>query len=139
MKQFRARTEDGTIFLRRDGKDEPILKEWKSAKNLLTKVANAAAPYLGNKPANIIMAKIFTLVPNEREDWNVPRTEGVRAWLNLLPSPGAMLFSGIEGMNPPVGALTVINRRPIFSAVNLGPCAATWLVLDAELTPPLSE
>lgn len=136
VKQFRARSRDGTIFLRRDGKDELILGEWSSAKNLLTKVSNAAAPYLGNKPAKIIMAKIFTLVPNEREEWGKPQQEGVRAWLNLLPSPGAMLFSGIEGFNPAVGWLTVVNSRPIFSAVNLGDNAAVWLVVDVEMPKP---
>lgn len=133
VKQFRARSQDGTIFLRRDGKDESILGEWKSAKGLLTKVSNAAAPYLNGKPGKIVMAKVFTLVPNEREEWGKPQQEGVRAWLNLIPSPGAMLFSGIESANPPVGMLTVVNARPIFSAINLGDNAAVWLVVDVEL------
>jgi hypothetical protein len=130
--QFKARMQGDTLMLRQHQKDLPILEEWKSAKNLLTKVSNAAAPFLNGKPAVINMAQIFTLVPNEREDWQYIQPEGIRAYLPLLPSPGAMLFCGIEGCNPPVGQLTVIASPSLpFSILNLGPVAATWLVLDA--------
>lgn len=131
--QFKARLDGDTIMLRSVAKDLPILGEWKSAKNLLAKISNAAAPFLGGKPALINMAQIFTLVPNEREEWGYINADGVRAYLPLLPSPGAMLFSGIEGCNPPVGMLTAIVSKAPFSMINLGPCAATWLVVDAAV------
>lgn len=136
--QFKARLDGDTIMLRQDAKDLPILGEWKSAKNLIAKVSNAAAPFLGGKPAVINMAQIFTLVPNEREDWAYVQLEGVRAYLPLLPSPGAMLFCGIEGCNPPVGQLTAVTARHLpFSILNLGPVAASWLIVDAALPETL--
>lgn len=134
--QFKARLEGDTIMLRSGGKDLPILKEWKSAKNLITKISNAAAPFLDGKPAKINTAYIYTLVPNEREEWGYLQPDGIRAYLPLLPSPNAMLFSGIEGANPPVGMLTVVNRAQPFSALNLGPVAATWMIVDAAIPEP---
>jgi hypothetical protein len=136
VSRFRARLDGRRIHLRADGKNLPILAEWVTAKTLLTKVANAASVLLGGKPADIVTASIWTLEPGGIEDWGFDPGEHVRAYLPLLPSPGAMLYIGTEGANPPVGQLTVINRHPPFSAVNLGPVAATWLVADAKLPEP---
>ncbi len=136
VRQFRAQMEGRHIHLREDGKDLPVLKEWKSAKGLLTKVANAASVLLGGKTADIVKASVWALEPDGIEDWGFDTGQTVRAYLPLLPSPGAMLFIGTEGANPPVGQLTVIDRRPPFSAINVGPVAAVWLVVDAKIPDP---
>lgn len=131
VKQFRARLQGDRLALRLGGVDNPILKEWKSAKILLNKIASAAAPLLGGEPAKIVNAMIWSLPPQGRMDW-MDAPETLRAYLPLLPSPGAMLFSGLEAHNPPVGQLTAVGGAVPFAALNLGPVAAVWLQIDAE-------
>lgn len=131
VKQFRARLKDDKIEWRSGDQDLAILGEWKSAKRLLSKIEQALVGI--QECARVTDALIYALAPNTWQDWHTPDHTNVRAWLSLLPSPGAMLFSGLEAHNPPVGQLTVVSRAVPFSVVNLGPCAAVWLVLDVDL------
>lgn len=127
--RYKARLVNDEISLRRDGKDQSILKEWKSAKNLIARVRNVG----GARPANIINARIVCLPPGETHPWEFPDSPGIRGWLNLIPSPGAALFSGVEAANPPVGQLVIVSQTVPFSCLNLGPVAAVWMVFDAEI------
>lgn len=131
--KYKVQLKDGEIILRDGGKDLPVLGEWKSAKNVLSTIRSSAAPLLDGKPAFIEGAKLVSLGVNERRDWDdPPKSPGAWLWLSLLPSPAAMLFSGIESHNPPVGQLTAVARNQPFAAINLGRVPAVFLVLDAR-------
>jgi hypothetical protein len=128
----RAEGDFGKIPLWADGAALPILDEWKSARTVLSMIRSATAPLLDGKPAALNSADIYLLNPRQRIDWREGESDGLWAWLPLLPSPSVMLFSGIEAHNPPVGQLTAVNRTQPFAAINIGIVKAVWLVIDAR-------
>lgn len=137
--RYRARLQpslDGemeAIQLMRDGKPSSILGEWKSAKALLSKVRNAAAPFMKGKPAVLESANIISIGVDKALSWKKPDPGGPWAMLTLLPSPGAVLISGTEMHLPPVGQLTLISRDSFFSIVNTGPVPVVFLNVEARM------
>lgn len=121
------------IQLVKDGKPLPILGEWKSAKNLLSKVRNAAAPLLGGKPAVLENAAVVSLGVGKWLSWKMPDPGGPWGVMTMLPSPGASLISGVVNHQPPVGQLTLLSRDLPFSAVNVGPVPYVFLWLEARM------
>lgn len=121
------------IALRSHGRDEPILSEWKTMRTVLSMIRAAGAPLLDGKPALIENAMVFSIKPRERIEWqDPPESPGAWLWLTMVPSPSAMIFSGVEGHLPPVNMLTAVSRQLPFSIVNLAQNSATFLVLDAR-------
>lgn len=116
--------------------DYPILKEWKSAANLLSRIRNAAAPFLKGQQAVLGKAMVVRLKPKGFVDWHVDEGEYAavhdRLHICLIPSPGAWLYSGGEMACPPVGQITWINNRVLHSATNLGDVARVHLIVDVR-------
>lgn len=139
---LRGPAEGDDWFADEDQVDYPILKEWKSARNLLARIRVALAPLpsFQGKPVVFGKAMIVTLKPGGFVDWHVDEGEYAaahdRVHLCLLPSPGAWLYSGGEQVNPPVGQLTYMNNRVLHSAVNLGPVPRVHLILDVRKPDP---
>ena len=131
--KFRERMETDRLDLRTTAGDEPVLKEWRSAKTLLAKIEAAGAALTSGRPTPVIEAHVWRLKPGAVEPWGELQAAGLRLYVPLIPSPGAMLFSGIEGANPAVGSATLVSRVAPFSGINMGPCAAVWLVADVAL------
>ncbi len=116
--------------------DYPILKEWKSARNLLSRIKNAAAPFLKGQPAVLGKVMIVQLKPHGVVDWHVDEGEYAaahyRTHLCLIPSPGAFVYSGPEMANLPVGQLTFFENRVLHCATNFGDFARTHLIVDVR-------
>lgn len=119
-----------------DQADQPVLKEWNSAKAMLTRIRAGAAPFFGGQTPEIGRAYIQQLRPGGRIDWHAeegPYADAhVRLHLCLVPTPGAWLYSGVQSMCLPWGQLAVIEHRILNSAVNFGNWPRTHLVVDVR-------
>lgn len=114
----------------------PIMSEWKSAKALLLRIAAAAAPFNNGETPDLGKAMVVSLKAGGFVDWHIdegPYAEAhLRLHLCLVPSPGAVLYSGGDQHTPPVGQLTFVNNRVLHSAVNLGPVPRVHLIVDVR-------
>ncbi len=116
--------------------DGAALQEWKAAKSALTKIEVMCAPLFGGKTAVMAGAFIEILPHNISLPWAVSREtywdRHFRLHVCMVPSPGAWLYSGGEGMVPPVGQVTMVNQKVTNCAINVGPCARIHLVVDVR-------
>ena len=110
----------------------PILAEWKSAKALLSRLRVAAAPLTGGKTAELGAVALVRLKAGGYIDWSREEGEFHSVQLPIVPSPGAWLYSGGEAAVLPVGQLTFVNRKVLYSAVNLGDHPVIHLVTDVR-------
>lgn len=128
-----------TVHLRSADADLPVLKEWRSARALLQRLRNEAAPFLGGKPAVLGRAFIVSLKPQAFTDWqrheDAYSLEHMRLIVPMIPSPGYTVFSGGVGLNPPVGQVTFVDVQNLHSEINLGLCACANLVVDVRRSP----
>lgn len=111
----------------------PILAEWKTAKSLLSRARVALAPFFGGETPELGEAALVRLAPGGHIEWG-SEPAGHSFQLPIIPSPGAWVYSGGEGQVLPVGQLTFVNRRVLYSAINLGDHPVIHLVFDAGLT-----
>ena len=125
-----------TLLLRGAESDSPLLKEWASARKLLARLKNEAAPFLNGKPAILGKVLIVSLKPGAFTPWQIDDSEygqdHLRLYINLIPSPMAFLYSGGEMSNPAVGSVTYFNTSVLHSEINLGPCARVSMVIDVK-------
>ena len=113
--------------------DTALLERWPSARNVLTAIARSHQLRTDHEP---VFGKVLirALKSGGYVDWNV--ADGAyadsynRYCLNLIPSPGAWLYSGGNGTVLPQGQLTYFDNHVLNSAINLGPCAQVNLVVD---------
>ena len=122
--------------LRSQGGPLPILSEWKSAKALLSKVRNAAAPLLGGKAGVLGEAALVRLAPGGYMEWTCETSEYAlahhRLHLCVVPAPGCCVLSGGESGVLPVGMLTYVNRSVLHSAVNFSDTPCIHLIVDVR-------
>jgi hypothetical protein len=116
--------------------DQPVLKEWKSAGAILTRIKNGAAQFFGGEVPEMGRAYIETLKPGGKIDWHVEDGDyaaaHVRLRLCLVPNPAAHLFCGLTSRCLPWGELVRVEHRVLHSAVNLGNWATVNLVVDVR-------
>lgn len=121
--------------------DMAILKEFKSAKSVLTRIANALA--VDGVPGKIGKAMIVSLKPGGFIDWHTDEGAYAEAYnrfhVCLIPSPGAFLYSGGEQASPAVGWLTFFNNRALHSAINLGQTPRVHLIVDVRKPEKVDE
>ncbi len=110
----------------------PILAEWKTAKTLLSRLRVAAAPLVGGKTAELGQAALVRLKPGGHIEWGCDETDYLALHLAVVPSPGAWVYSGGESAVLPVGQLTFVNHRVLYSAVNFGDHPVIHLVVDVR-------
>ena len=125
-----------TLLLRGAESDSPLLKEWASARKLLARLKNEAAPFLNGKPAVLGKAMIVSLKPGAFTPWRYDDSDyaqdHLRLYINLIPTPQAYIYSGGETANPPVGSVTFFNTQVLHSEINLGPCNRVSLIVDVK-------
>ena len=131
-----------TIMLRSASSDAAILKEWKSGRAVLQHLRNAAAPFLGGKPAVLGKCMVVSLKPGSHTDWQRSddeyTQEHFRLHIGMVPSPLAMVYSGGEGLNIMVGQVVAVDQQQLHSEINIGSVARVNLVCDVR-RPAIQE
>ena len=138
--KYRERMVDGMLPLRaikegdEDATDCAILKEWKSARALLTRFRAAAAPFLGGQSATIGRAWVESLPPGASTPWTMDETDYGRSHYRtrvcLIPSPGAWSYSHGAAALLAVGAVNIFDPTLASCEVNFGDHPRTHLVID---------
>lgn len=148
-KTQKARTEDGILRLRdlKDGEvdasDLPIMKEWGSARALLSRLRAAAASFFDGKTPELGRAWVEVLPPGIGTPWESETgdyaDQHVRTRTCLVPGSGAISYSGASYASLSVGVVNQIDHRSLCSEVNLGDYARVHLVVDVRVPDPLEE
>jgi hypothetical protein len=116
-----------------------LLKDWRSASSLLTRIRSGSAPFLGGKPAVIDRATLVMLMPGAHIPWAVETDDYAaahnRLHLCLVQVPGATVYSGGDAAALLVGQVTWVNHRVLNSEANFGSYPSYKLVLDIEHDP----
>lgn len=110
----------------------PILSEWKTAKSLLARIRAAASPLTGGKTADIGASALVRLRPGGFIEWRRDETDYVAVHLAIVPSPGAWVYAGGECSVLPVGQLTFVNHRVLYSAANFGEHPVIHLIAEVR-------
>lgn len=141
--KHRDRAVDGILALRDikvdevDASDLPILKEWKSARALLSRLRAGAAPFLGNVTPTLGRAWIEVLPPQSGTPWTIEDGDYADAHIRtrtcLIPSPGSVSHSGLTSASLLVGTVNVIDHRQLCCEVNHGEHARVHLIVDVKV------
>ena len=119
-----------TLPLMKDGGPLPVLKEWKSGRSLLGRVKSALNT---GELVEFGDAAIMQLDPGGYVPWAADASATTtRYHLCLIPSPSCWTYSNGFGAVLPVGQLTQIDHRALYSVVNFSDHACTHLVLDVK-------
>ena len=94
------------------------------------------APFMDGKTPELGAAALVRLKAGGLVEWakdEGPYAEAHRSlYLPIVPSPGAWVYCGGEAAVLPVGQLTFVNRRMLYSAINLGDHPVITLVCDVR-------
>lgn len=134
---------DGGILRLRDLKDEDVeasdlavLREWKSARALLTRLRVVAAPFFDGVTPELGRAWIEVLPPMSGTLWDAEIGDYAAAHHRtrtcLIPSPGAVSCSGMASSMLVVGMVNLIDHQLMCSEVNHGEHARVHLVCDLK-------
>lgn len=115
--------------------DTALLDGWPSAKAVMGKIAESHRRRAGLEPI-FGKAMVVSLKPGGHVDWHTDQGAYAEAHdrfhLCLIPSSGAVIFSGLQSAMLPVGQLTWINNRELHSAINAGTNARIHLIVDVR-------
>lgn len=143
LMKYRDKAENGILDLRAvqgedlDPTDCAILKEWNSARSLLSRIRASAAPFFDGKTPALGRAWIETLPPLAGTPW--VRDAGdyadghVRTRTCLVPCPGAITHSGQAAASLTVGIVNVVDHRQLCSEVNHGEHPRVHLIVDVKV------
>lgn len=148
-KTQKERTENGVLTLRdvKDGDtvatDLAILKEWGSARAILSRLRNAAAPFFDGVTPVLGRAWVEILPPGAGTPWEADFGDyadlHVRTRTCLIPSPGALSHSGQAFATLMVGIVNLIDHKALCSEVNHGEHARVHLVVDVRVPDDAAE
>lgn len=134
---------DTIPLLDEDGAKLPIMrgeKGWQGANTFLTRFKQAAAPFLGGKPAELGATWIERLRPNGKTPWTViDEPDWLRIHVCLSGPPGAWLYCGGEALNGAgmmPGSVVYVNVSALHSAVNFGNAPRIHLVANVRRPNP---
>lgn len=138
---------EGVIELRslRDDQLEPedceVLKGWKSARAMLSRIRAGAAPFFSGVAPTLGRAWIETLAPGEGTPWYAETGDYAEQYLRtrtcLIPAPGAATHCGSLTASLNVGIITLVDHRLLCSEVNHGDHERVHLVVDVK--PPVRD
>lgn len=138
--KYRDRAEQGILPLRSvkegeaDPSDLPILKEWKGARALLTRMRAAAAPLMDGVTPELGKVWVETLPPMSGTPWALEDDDyaagHVRTRTCLIPAPDAWSICGGSSAILGVGVVNVLDLRLLASEVNHSQHARTHLIVD---------
>lgn len=117
----------------------PVLAEWRSAKALLSRIRLMASTFMGGKAPVLGEAAVVQLRPHGFVEWSLDPEAPPAFHLCIVPSPDAYLYAGGICAVLPVGQLTYLNRRVLWSAVNFGPSPVIHLVVDVKAPDDADE
>jgi hypothetical protein len=132
---------DGVLVLRDIGDDGeaadlPLLKGWKSARAVLSKIRAGAAPFFEGVTPELGKAWIETLPPHSATPWLIGDDDyalaHVRLRVCLIPSPSAFTLSGEHTGSLLVGIVNRVEHRVLCSEVNHAAHPRTHLVVDVR-------
>jgi hypothetical protein len=119
-----------TLPLMKDGSPLPVLKEWKSGRSLLGRIKSVLNT---GEPVEFGDVAIMQLDPGGYVPWAADAGATTdRYHLCLIPSPACWTYSGGSGAVLPVGQLTQVDHRALYSIVNFSEHACTHIVLDVK-------
>lgn len=134
---------DGLLYLRDvkgdelDASDLPILREWKSAKALLVRLRAGAAPHFNGATPELGKAWIEVLPPGVGTPWTSEVGDYAEAHVRtrtcLIPTPGALSYSGSASANLLVGMVNLMDHHALCSEVNTGDQPRVHLVADVKV------
>lgn len=133
--KYRERAENGTLFLRKDDTDLPIVKEWKSARALLQRIRNRVAEATGSEA---VLGNVFTetLPPQCGTPWTLEddkhSAKFVRFRVCLMSAPGCWSFCGTSNAQLSVGIINLIENRLLCSEANFSDYPRTHLIVEVE-------
>lgn len=139
--KYRDQANDGILRLRDlddegEAQDLPILKEWRSAKALLTRFKGTATEMLKGEPVVLGKAWIETLPGNHGTPWTIEEDEYAQAHIRtrtcLVPVPQAYTMSGEEKVSIGVGMVNVVEHRILHCEVNFSPYPRVHLIVDVR-------
>lgn len=143
LMKYRDKAVNGILDLRAvqgddiDPTDCPILKEWNSARALLSRLRAAAAPFFEGVAPTLGRAWIEALPPLAGTPWEACSgdyaEQHVRTRTCLVPAPGALSHSGQVSAGLNVGLVNLINHRDLCSEVNHGEHARIHLIVDVKV------
>jgi hypothetical protein len=123
-----------TLTLRTEAEDMPVLKEWKSARTLLSKIRNGAAAFLDGVVPELGYVELRRLKPHTATPWTIEGREDIhRIHLCIVPSPAAYVYCGGQMAILPVGMINLVNHRALCSEANFGDFPRTHLVVDLKV------
>lgn len=142
LTRHRDKVENGILKLRdfKDDTDEvvdlPIVKDWKNARAILSRLRAGAAPFFGGQTPALGRAWLEILPPLAGTPWTAEAgdyADGyVRTRCCLVPSPGALSYCGQASASLLVGIVTAYDPRLLASEVNFGEHARVHLVVDIK-------
>jgi hypothetical protein len=142
LTRHRDKVEAGVLRLRdfADDKDEivdlPLVKDWKNAKSILSRLRNGAAPFFQGQTPGLGRAWLEVLPPLSGTPWSADGGDygdaHIRARVCLVPSPGAVSYAGGAQAALQVGAVVAYDPRLLSSEVNFGEHARVHLVVDVR-------
>lgn len=140
--KHKDRASEGILRLRDlgdegDAVDLPILKEWKSARAVLSKIRSGAAPHFGGKTPELGRAWIEILPPLSGTPWTAEDGEyadqHIRTRTCLVPAPLAVSYSGVSSATLAVGMVNRIEHRALCSEANFSENARIHLIADIRV------
>jgi hypothetical protein len=109
------------------------MEKFGSAKTLLARLKNAAAPFLGGKPAELADIWIESLLPGGKTPWSqVDDPELLRLYIALASPPGAWFYCGGEAAQLGIGVVNWVNIALPHSVLNLGNAPRVCLVANVR-------
>ncbi len=138
--QYRQNAVDNILQLRSPDEDFPLLKEWKSARAVLTRIQAGAAPLLGGKPVKLGRVWIETLDGGRGTPWAQEEDEYAQSHIRtrtcMIPTHDAYSYSGNFRELLNVGVINFIEHRILHSEVNFSPYPRTHLIVDIKKPEP---
>ncbi len=139
--KYRDQANNGILNLRElddegEAQDLPILREWRSAKALLSRFKGTATEMLKGQPVILGKAWIETLPGNHGTPWTIEEDEYAQAHIRtrtcLIPVPQTYTMSGEEKVSIGVGMVNVVEHRILHCEVNFSAYPRTHLIVDVR-------
>lgn len=138
--KFKDRAQDGVLELRGfdlDGvlEDRPVLKEWKSARGLLTRLrAHAGTALKTGEPVHLGRAWIEILPGGHGTPWLQHEDDYAQSVIRtrtcMVPTYDAFTYSGNFREILSVGVVNLVEHRILHSETNFSPYPRVHLIVD---------
>lgn len=141
--KMKDKVQDGILQLRelRDDQLEPtdcaILKDWKSARALLSRIRTSAAPYFKGRAPLLGKAWVEVLPPGAGTPWLADNSDYAEQHLRtrtcLIPAPGAVSHCGQAAAGLNVGLINLFDHKLLCSETNHGEHPRVHLIVDVKI------